>query len=73
MWAYPYPESEEAQLREQYNVSKMGYMEDRIRYFGEYNTIPYLYFDEPRADVVIGQRGEPVTVKLVTSGEFEVS
>ena len=71
MWAYINPETDEERLREQYKVSKMGYMENRIRYFANYKQLPYLYFNEPV--VVIGQRGEPVTIKVVSNRKIEVS
>lgn len=71
MWAYINPETDEERLREQYKVSKMGYMENRIRYFANYKQLLYLYFNEPV--VVIGQRGEPVTIKVVSNRKIEVS
>lgn len=72
-WGYIQPGNEEELLREQYKVTKMRYMEDRIRYFGQYNNLPHLYFNKPHADVEIPQAGGEVKVELITDGEFEVS
>jgi len=73
MWEYPHPETEEERLREQYKVSKMGYMEDRIRYFGKYKNLPHLYFNMPNTDIIIPQDGGVVHVELVTSGDFVIT
>lgn len=70
---YPHPETEEERLREQYKVSKMGYMEDRIRYFGKYKNLPHMYFNKPHADVEIPQDGGVVQVELVTSEDFVIT
>ena len=58
--------------RKQYEESKMGYLESRIKKLGRFQVLPHLVIDIPKEGIVLPQDGSPVPVKIRASGPWKI-
>lgn len=63
--------TEEDILREQYEQSKMGYLEDKLK-STQFETLGHLVIDCPSEGITLDCSGSPVVVKIRSSGPFTI-
>jgi hypothetical protein len=63
--------TEEEILRKQYDQSKMGYLEEKLK-SAQFKTLDYLVVDCPSEGITLDSTGSPVCVKVRSSGPFTI-
>jgi hypothetical protein len=58
-------------VREQYEQSKMGYLEERLRN-SQFETLDYLVIDCPNEGIKLDSSGSPKEIKVRSSGPFTI-
>ena len=63
--------TEEEILRKQYDQTKMGYLEEKLK-SAQFKTLDYLVVDCPSEGITLDSTGSPVCVKVRSSGPFTI-
>lgn len=63
--------SDEETIRERYEQSKMGYLEDKLRE-AHFETLPYLVIGCPENGIVLDHLGNPVTMEIRSSVPYTI-
>lgn len=58
-------------LREQYEQSKMGYLEEKLK-TAQFVTLPHIEIGCPTKGIILDQKGTPVLVEIRSSGPFTI-
>ncbi|MBO5697757.1 MAG: hypothetical protein J6R90_05110, partial [Alistipes sp.] len=63
--------TEEKILQEQYEQSKMGYLEEKLK-TAKFETLPHIEIGCPTEGITLDYTGAPVLVEVRSSGPFTI-